>query len=113
MNILTAIPRIYISNLQPHLDFYKSLLKQEQPHEFQVNETKVVRFSNVLLIVDENHIATRHIAATLVTDTIQFAKQFIVKHGGDILTEPIAVPTGIKMIARHPDGNIFEYIEPK
>lgn len=29
-----------------------------------------------------------------------------------MITEPIQVPTGIKMIVRHPDGNIIEYIEP-
>ncbi|MFJ8526569.1 hypothetical protein [Bacillus sp. NPDC094106] len=113
MNILTVVPRIYVSNLQPHLDFYKTLLKQETPHEFQINQTCVARFSNLLLIADESNVIPNQVAATITTDAVQKVKQFILQQDGHILVEPIVVPTGLKMIVRHPDGNIIEYIEPK
>lgn len=52
MNIVTVVPRIYVSNLQSHLDFYKTLLKQETPHEFQINQTCVARFSKETYVWD-------------------------------------------------------------
>ncbi|PEA83126.1 hypothetical protein [Bacillus pseudomycoides] len=113
MDILAVVPRVYVSTLQPHLDVYKVLLKQEAPHKFQINQTHVARFSNLLLIADENNVITNQVAVTIVTDSIQDIKQFILQKDGDILVDPSFVPTGLKMIARHPDGNVFEYIEPR
>lgn len=113
MDTLAVIPRVYVSTLQPHLEFYKILLKQEAPHEFRINQTHVARFSNLLLIADENNLITNQVAATIVINSVQDVKEFILQKDGDILVEPSLVPTGLKMIVRHPDGNIFEYIEPK
>ena len=35
MNILAVVPRLYVSDLQTHLEFYKILLKQENPMNFK------------------------------------------------------------------------------
>ncbi|WP_257129011.1 hypothetical protein [Bacillus pseudomycoides] len=67
MDILAVVPRVYVSTLQPHLDVYKVLLKQEAPHKFQINQTHVARFSNLLLIADENNVITNQVAVTIVT----------------------------------------------
>lgn len=50
MNVLAVVPRLYVSDLQTHLEFYKILLRQEKPQEFQMNGTHVIRFTNLLLI---------------------------------------------------------------
>ena len=112
MNILAVVPRLYVSDLQTHLEFYKILLKQEKPHEFQMNGTHVIRFTNLLLIEELNETVKNHVAATIVIDDLNEVKKLILNYNGVMITEPIQVPTGMKMIIRHPDGNIIEYIEP-
>ncbi|MBE5106647.1 hypothetical protein IGI01_15570 [Bacillus thuringiensis] len=96
-----------------HLEFYKILLKQEKPYEFQINRTSVIRFLNLLLIEEVNEPIKKQVAATIVIDDLQEVKKLTLDYSGEIITEPIQVPTGMKMIAHHPDGNIIEYIEPK
>lgn len=109
MNILAVVPRLYVSDLQTHLEFYKILLKQEKPHEFQMNGTHVIRFTNLLLIEELKETIKNHVAATIVIDDLNEVKELILNYNGVMITEPIQVPT---MIIRHPDGNIIEYIEP-
>ncbi|WDL94617.1 hypothetical protein JCR32_12755 [Bacillus sp. HNR-4] len=113
MNILAVVPRLYVSDLQTHLEFYKILLEQETPHEFQMNGTHVIRFKNLLLIEELHETIKNHVAATIVIDNLNEVKELILNYNGVMITEPIqVVPTGMKMIIRHPDGNIIEYIEP-
>ncbi|WP_144611504.1 hypothetical protein [Bacillus cereus] len=112
MNILAVVPRLYVSDLQTHLEFYKILLDQETPQEFQMNGTHVIRFTNLLLIEDLNETIKNQVAATIVIDDLQKVKKLVFNYNGEMITEPIQVPTGMKMIVRHPDGNIIEYIEP-
>ena len=112
MNILAVVPRLYVSDLQTHLEFYKILLEQETPHEFQMNGTHVIRFTNLLLIEELNETIKNHVAATIVIDDLNEVRKLILNYNGVMITEPIQVPTGMKMIIRHPDGNIIEYIEP-
>ncbi|HHT7082393.1 hypothetical protein P4K91_08320 [Bacillus anthracis] len=112
MNILAIVPRLYVSDLQTHLEFYKILLKQEKPQEFQINGTHVIRFTNLLLIEEVDEPLKKRVAVTLVIDNLQEVKKLILNYNGVIITEPIQIPTGMKMIVRHPDGNIIEYIEP-
>ena len=112
MNVLAVVPRLYVSDLQTHLEFYKILLKQEKPHEFQMNGTHVIRFTNLLLIEEVDEPLKKRVAVTIVIDNLQEVKKLILNYNGVIITEPIQIPTGMKMIVRHPDNNIIKYIEP-
>ena len=112
MNILAVVPRLYVSDLQTHLEFYKNTIKARKPHEFQMNGTHVIRFTNLLLIEELKETIKNHVAATIVIDDLNEVKELILNYNGVMITEPIQVPTGMKMIIRHPDGNIIEYIEP-
>ncbi|WP_410981141.1 VOC family protein [Bacillus pacificus] len=72
----------------------------------------MIRFTNLLLIEELKETIKNHIAATIVIDDLNEVKELILNYNGVMITEPIQVPTGMKMIIRHPDGNIIEYIEP-
>lgn len=96
MNILAVVPRLYVSDLQTHLEFYKILLKQEKPHEFQMNGTHVIRFTNLLLIEELKETIKNHVAATIVIDDLNEVKELILNYNGVMITEPIQVPTGMK-----------------
>lgn len=112
MNVLAVVPRLYVSDLQTHLEFYKILLRQEKPQEFQMNGTHVIRFTNLLLIEEVDEPLKKRVAVTIVIDNLQEVKKLILNYNGVIITEPIQIPTGMKMIVRHPDNNIIKYIEP-
>ncbi|MGG2933989.1 hypothetical protein ABEO66_07395 [Bacillus pacificus] len=73
----------------------------------------MIRFTNLLLIEELKETIKNHVAATIVIDDLNEVKELILNYNGVMITEPIQVPTGMKMIVRHPDGNIIEYIEPK
>ncbi|HHL3304290.1 TPA: hypothetical protein ACQ444_005121 [Bacillus cereus] len=77
-----------------------------------MNGTHVIRFTNLLLIEELNETIKNQVAATIVIDDLQKVKKLVFNYNGVIITEPIQVPTGMKMIVRHPDGNIIEYIKP-
>ncbi|WP_246882364.1 hypothetical protein [Bacillus sp. WL1] len=72
----------------------------------------MIRFTNLLLIEELNETIKNQVAATIVIDDLQKVKKLVFNYNGVMITEPIQVPTGMKMIVRHPDGNIIEYIEP-
>lgn len=113
MKVLSIIPRVYIPELNSHLDFYKSLLDQEVQNVFSVGKIDVARFPNLLVLAGTENKPAGNITATIVIDSVNEAKDFVQHEGGEIMVEPLLIPSGLKMIARHPDGNIFEYIEPK
>ncbi|MEY2301039.1 hypothetical protein AB8A69_02415 [Bacillus tropicus] len=77
-----------------------------------MNGTHVIRFTNLLLIEELNETIKNQVAATIVIDDLQKVKKLVFNYNGVMITGPIQVPTGMKMIVRHPDGNIIEYIEP-
>jgi hypothetical protein len=53
----------------------------------------------------------RKTTATMLVDSIDECKDFILKNESEILIDIQQVPTGFNMTAKHKDGNIFEYIE--
>lgn len=54
-----------------------------------------------------------NITPTIVVDFVNEVKEFVQHDDREIMVEPLLIPSDLKMIVRHPDGNIFEYIEPK
>jgi predicted enzyme related to lactoylglutathione lyase len=50
------------------------------------------------------------VASVLVEDVDGIGRE-IVEAGGELLEGPMTGPKGARMIARHPDGAIFEYLE--
>ncbi|MDA2053939.1 hypothetical protein PDM86_08380 [Bacillus cereus] len=77
-----------------------------------MNGTHVIRFTNLLLFEELNETIKNHVAATIVIDNLNEVRKLILNYNGAMITEPIQVPTGMKMIVRHPDSNVIEYIEP-
>lgn len=49
--------------------------------------------------------------ATLIVNDILAASTAVESNGGSILEGPAEAPNGPRMVARHGDGAVFEYIE--
>jgi predicted enzyme related to lactoylglutathione lyase len=50
--------------------------------------------------------------ATVVVDSLDPVLDALRKAGGELLEAPNEVPNGTRIVARHPDGAVFEYMQP-
>jgi hypothetical protein len=49
--------------------------------------------------------------ATILVSRLSAVVETIENAGGDLIEGPSPAPNGARLIARHPDGSVFEYIE--
>ncbi len=63
------------------------------------------------LLLAGNTAAYRDRVATILVEQLAPVITAIENAGGKILEGPSAAPDGARLIARHPDGSVFEYIE--
>lgn len=82
MKILSIIPKVYISELNPHLDFYTALLNQEAQNVFSIGKMDVARFQNLLVVAGTENSPVSNITETIVVDSVNEAKDFIQREGG-------------------------------
>lgn len=111
MKVLAVVPRVYVSDVNSNLDFYKELLKAEPKGIMQVKTMEVARFDQIVMIAGADTNSIR-VTASIVVDSLDEAKDFVTQSGGEVLVGPATVPSGNMMIARHPDDNVFEYLQP-
>jgi predicted enzyme related to lactoylglutathione lyase len=55
----------------------------------------------------------RKVAATIAVKDVDEAKATLVEVGGQVLVGPVPTPAGRNLIALHPDGSVFEYVDRK
>jgi hypothetical protein len=48
---------------------------------------------------------------TFLVDSLSEWRDFLLKSGAILLKEPKRVPTGMNMLAKHPDGTQIEYVQ--
>ena len=111
MKVLAVVPRVYVSDVNSNLDFYKKLLNAEPKGIMQVKTMEIARFDQIVMIAGADTNSLR-VTATIVVDSLDEAKDFVMEAGGEVLVGPATVPSGNMMIARNPDGNVFEYLQP-
>jgi hypothetical protein len=117
MKILQVLPRIYLSReqLEASVAFYESLLGERSRVRFTYPEAglELALVGSLLLIAGseaslEPFKATQ---ATCLVDSLVEWKDFLLKSGTALLKGPKHVPTGMNMLAQHPDGTRIEYVQ--
>ena len=58
----------------------------------------------------ENYVSQ---TATIIVDSLNHVLEALGKAGAEVLEAPSQVPNGTRIVARHPDGSVFEYIQPR
>lgn len=53
----------------------------------------------------------RKVAATIAVKDVEEARQVLSELGAHIVAGPMATPAGRNLIAMHPDGAIYEYVD--
>ncbi|MFF2130444.1 VOC family protein [Streptomyces olivochromogenes] len=51
--------------------------------------------------------------ATVIVESLTPVLDVLGKAGATILEAPNEVPNGTRIVARHPDGSVFEYMQPR
>jgi len=51
--------------------------------------------------------------ATVIVDSLDPVLKALGNAGAQVLEGPEEVPNGTRILARHPDGSAFEYLQPR
>jgi len=111
-NILAVLARVYVDSLEATLPLYRELVGGYEPHVFEFRQARLAMIGSFLLVEGANE-EMRSRAATIVVRDIRAIADAVFAAGGELIEGPAAGPNGPRLIARHPDGNVLEYIQLK
>ena len=109
-NIVGVLARVFVADLDAALPVYSELASDAEPKLFDFRDVRLARVGPFLLL-SGNTDAYRDRAATLLVRSLEPVLSTLATHGGHVLEGPSAAPNGTRLIARHPDGSVFEFIE--
>ncbi|MGH3570792.1 MAG: VOC family protein, partial [Pseudonocardiaceae bacterium] len=109
-----VLARVAVADIDAALPVYEQLSDSTEMRRFRVGDVELAWVGDFLLLSGSPEaIEKYHRVATLLVNDIHAAAAIVVSAGGVVLEGPGEAPNGPRMIARHPDGAIFEYIEPR
>ena len=109
-NITAAIVRVFVDNLEAAVPLYERLADGAQANRFAFRDVELASVGPFLLL-SGNTAAYRDRVATLLVRELGPVIDAIESAGGQLLEGPAPGPNGERLIARHPDGSVFEYIQ--
>lgn len=109
-NIIGVLARVTVDDLDAALPFYQHVTGGGEPHRFTFRDLTLARVGPFLLISGNTQAYADRTATLLVQDLAPVISE-LTRTGGEVLEGPAPGPNGRRLIARHPDGSSFEYIE--
>ena len=113
MAIVDAVlARVSVDDIDRALPLYQALSGTDRVVRFSFEDVDLAWVGDFLLLSGppESSAGYQRVATLIVSD-IGAAATAVVAHGGTVLEGPAGAPNGPRMIARHGDGAVFEYIE--
>src|ERR1700678_1003408 len=108
-NISMVLARVFVSDLSAAIPLYEELA-QAQAERFAFRDLELARIGPFLLLAG-NTAAYRDRTATIQVASLEPVLAALRSAGGEVAEGPMPAPNGARLIARHPDGAVFEYIE--
>ncbi|GAA1359956.1 VOC family protein [Streptomyces beijiangensis] len=114
MEILGTTLRICVDDLETSVSFYERLTGA-RALRFERGGVSVAAVSCFLLMSGpESELEIlRKVAATIAVKDVDEAHATLTGVGARILAGPVPTPVGRNLIAVHPDGSVFEYVDRK
>ncbi|MFD5008981.1 VOC family protein [Streptomyces chartreusis] len=112
MDILGATLRVCVDDLETAVPFYERLAGGTALR-FERGGVQVAAVGCFLLMsgpAAELEVL-RKVAATIAVKDVEEARQVLSDLGAHIVAGPMATPAGRNLIAMHPDGAIYEYVD--
>ncbi|MFD3941922.1 VOC family protein [Streptomyces sp. NPDC058579] len=112
MVILGTTLRICVDDLEPAVEFYERLTGA-QAQRFERGGVSVAAAGCFLLMSgpEAELEVLRKVAATISVQDVDAAFTALTEAGAKILAGPVPTPVGRNLIAVHPDGSVFEYVD--
>jgi len=106
-NISKVLARVFVPDLDAAVPLYEELAQAER---FGFRDVQLARVGPFLLLAG-NTAAYRDRTATVQVASLGPVLAALQAAGGEVIEGPAPAPNGARLIARHPDGAVFEYIE--
>ncbi|MYR46142.1 VOC family protein [Streptomyces sp. SID5910] len=112
MDILGATLRICVDDLDKAIPFYEGLAGGPALR-FERGGVQVAAVGCFLLMSGpESQLdVLRRVAATIAVTDVEEAHRTLTGLGADVIAGPVHTPAGRNLIARHPDGVVYEYVD--
>lgn len=110
-NIISVLARVFVDDLDEALPFYEALTGSTA-QRFGFRDVELARVGHFLLLAG-NTASYRDRVATVEVAELSPVLQAVDAEGGAIVEGPTDGPNGRRLIAQHPDGAVFEYIEAR
>lgn len=112
MEILGTTLRICVDDLEASVAFYEGLTNTPALR-FERGGVSVAAISCFLLMSGpESELEVlRKVAATIAVKDVDEAYNALTRAGAKIVAGPVPTPAGRNLIALHPDGSVFEYVD--
>lgn len=107
-----VLARVYVDDLEAALPLYERLAGGAPKQRFSFRAIELAWVGPFLLLAGPHGDLApfRDRAATVLVDDIDAVANEITAAGGELLEGPGPAPNGSRLIARHPDSTVFEYL---
>ncbi|MFJ1925224.1 VOC family protein [Streptomyces sp. NPDC088131] len=112
MEILGTTLRICVDDLEAAVAFYESLTGSPALR-FERGGVSVAAISCFLLMSgpEAELEILRKVTATIAVKDVEEANASLSRVGARVIAGPVHTPVGRNLIAVHPDGSVFEYVD--
>lgn len=111
-NIRTVLANIEVDDLDAAIPLYRALSDGAEVRRFAYKELDVAAVGPFLLLSGPtDKYVSQH--ATVVVDSLDHVLDALHAAGAQLLEAPNEVPNGTRIVAAHPDGSVFEYMQPR
>jgi predicted enzyme related to lactoylglutathione lyase len=112
MEILGATLRVCVDDLEASVPFYERLAGG-RALRFERGGVSVAAVGCFLLMSgpEAELDVLRKVAATIAVKDVDEAHRVLTDSGAHVLAGPLATPVGRNLIAMHPDGAVYEYVD--
>jgi predicted enzyme related to lactoylglutathione lyase len=112
MEILGATLRICVDDLEASVPFYERLAGG-RALRFERGGVSVAAVGCFLLMSgpEADLEVLRKVSATIAVKDVEDAHRVLSELGARILAGPVGTPAGRNLIAMHPDGVVYEYVD--
>lgn len=109
-NIDGVLARVFVPDLDAAIPLYQELAEVTKISRLVFRDVELARIGPFLLLAG-NTAAYQDRVATILVRRLPPVIAAVTNAGGQVIEGPSPAPNGDRLIARHPDGSVFEYIE--
>lgn len=112
-NIIAMLANVRVTDLEAAIPLYQQLAGVETAYRFTWEGLHCAHIPPFLLFDGPIPAPATEQQGTVIVSSVEEVRATIEAAGGAILEGPHEVANGTRLIAKHPDGAVFEYLQRK